>query len=80
MYACRPSDMDHIGDYYYPDGLPKQSSDTKDGWQSEETDQNGNVFYICYTKEQLDNQINKWGFFAPYFPLYVSSVPNNHYE
>lgn len=60
MYACRPNNIiPNIGNYYYPNGLPKNSSSNPNGWKSKEIDQNSNAFYICYTKEQIDKEVLK---------------------
>lgn len=36
------------------------------------TDKNGETFYVCYTQDQIDAQVSKWGFFSPYIPLMVT--------
>jgi hypothetical protein len=70
-YYCRPLEKTaHFGNYYWPDGIPKGSSHTAD--QTEYSDANGNHFFICYTQEQVLDQVKRWGYFAPFIPLMVT--------
>ena len=72
-YACRPKNMPHLGDYYFPDGFPKGSSNCtgKYNYQTGDIDEHGKAFHICYTEAQIRKQYETWGFFAPFIPLYV---------
>jgi hypothetical protein len=65
--------MPSIGNTYWPDGLPANSSNP--GHDCTYINQDGYVFRICYTDEQIQAQVRKRGFFAPYFPLFVTAPP-----
>ena len=65
--------MPHIGDYYWPDGLPDGTSHTQHKIKFE--DQEGRTFYICYTLDQIYSQVNKWGYFSPYMPFFSTPGP-----
>jgi hypothetical protein len=63
--------MARIGDCYYPDGLPRGTSAHLTKFEF--TDQDGQVFWIVYTKEQIDVYMAAGEVFAPYMPLFMSS-------
>jgi hypothetical protein len=50
------------GDLYYPEGNPGTD---KEAVRYEYKDENGEIFYILYTKPQLE----KFSIFSPYIPL-----------
>ena len=74
MIASRPgSKMPHIEDFYWPDGIPDGSSNTKPyGDKSEYVDSEGKNFWICYTEAQIQRQCQQNGFFSPYIPLIMT--------
>lgn len=64
-----PSTMARIGEFYWPDGIPVTSSNpfVDVGY----VDKDGIAFHVCYTQNQIDAQIRKWGFVSPYTPFMI---------
>ena len=79
MVASRPTNMAHKNNVYYPAGLPTE--DSPETCQIDEyKDHDLGTFWICYTKKQVEDEVKKWGFFSPYFPLlqtYLSTRQKN---
>jgi hypothetical protein len=69
--ATRPTNMDHRGDVYYPAGLPTESSPETWHWH-EYRDSDLRTFWIRYTRKQVEEEVKKWGFFSPFYPLLQS--------
>jgi hypothetical protein len=68
-YYRRDDNIKHIGDDYFPDGLP-QTDDTSDRTSFDFEDENGKIFHIVYTEKQiLEHAKKNFGLWEPYFPL-----------
>lgn len=79
IYAYKPSNsMPHIGRYYYPDGLPKDNEPDILFQMTEYIDINDKEsFWICETQQSINEQIQKWGFIVPFFPLFGTPPPDS---
>ena len=64
--------MAHIGDYYYPEGIPVGSS-YPDDIKYDFLDKTGKKFWICYTKKQMEKHRERnFGICFPYMPLIIT--------
>lgn len=64
--------MEHIGNYYWPRGIPPGSSVT--AYISHYTDPDGVEFHVCYTQAQIDEEVSAHGYFAPYITLLICAT------
>jgi hypothetical protein len=73
-YAMRPDIVEKWG-YLWPDGIPEIPPPIEQIYVSCDTkDQNGKNFKIAYTEEQVEQQVKIYGWFSPYYPLFVSKT------
>jgi hypothetical protein len=62
--------MSHIGDSYYPEGIPNEPS--CDSMVCSYDGVDGKEFQIVYTHEQMEQHVERHGgWFMPYIPLGV---------
>lgn len=70
-YSSRPSSLytdNHIR--YFPNGKVN-SDDTSNIECIKYIDENDIAFYICYTQNQILNEVKNYGFFSPFIPLFI---------
>lgn len=68
-YWCKSQSLytkDNIN--YFPNGIPL-SSDCSLVEKYPYNDEKDEMFYICYTKTQILEEVKKYGYFSPYIPL-----------
>ena len=51
---------------FWPDGF---KAGFKPDWKADYLDENGKKFSVCYTTEQVREQVNTFAFFTPFIPL-----------
>jgi hypothetical protein len=68
--ALRPFLLPHVGNYYFPEGLPRKSSHPVVDSVYQTLD--GEEFHICYTMAQVDRHFDTFGIFCPHTPLFIS--------
>ena len=64
-----------IGDEFWPDGMKLE--DHKKPMNKSATgyvDKEGRMFWVCYTDVQVQNQVDSWGFFFPFAPLFITDL------
>ena len=71
LFAYRPPmSCPQDGDVYWPDGVPAAHPLDQDVSSCLYIDQNGAEFKICYTFDQIDENVKRnSGWFMPYIPL-----------
>lgn len=71
----RPDDVPHIGNFYYPCGLPLATDTSSVSYNVSYLDEQYNDFSILYTVKQANDFIKLTGAWTPYIPFLIGGRP-----